>query len=362
MPKKNTGPRVKWRKDRDCWEVTEYKNNKRYRYATGFTSREDAEKWLAEYIVTSYTPQTGPSHPTKRLIADVLTDYVLEKGQHLSSKKTLSYAIEELNLFWGENTIDAINNATCNAYYEHRDKLYKKRQKQKGIKSRYIKQISNGMVRRELVVLSAALNHDFKSGRVTSVPHVWKPSDNNAKERFLSRSEAALLLKSSNQLHEHQTKRNMRAFIMLGLYTGARKTAILNLKWNQVDFKNGWIDFRPSNISKSNKKYPRIPMHRKLRLTLKQIKKYGHDFGHIIHYRQKPISDIKTSFKKTARIAGFEDVTPYTLRHTAASWMVQKGVPPYKVAAYLGNSPEMIIKHYGHLAPEHMRDALNALG
>ena len=37
------------------------------------------------------------------------------------------------------------------------------------------------------------------------------------------------------------------------------------------------------------------------------------------------------------------------LRHTRASWWVQEGVPLVKVAAWLGNSPEVVARHYAGL-------------
>jgi integrase len=51
-------------------------------------------------------------------------------------------------------------------------------------------------------------------------------------------------------------------------------------------------------------------------------------------------------------------VTAYTLRHTAASWLVSKG----KVADFLGTSEPMIRDHYGHLAPDYQDEAARAIG
>ena len=42
--------------------------------------------------------------------------------------------------------------------------------------------------------------------------------------------------------------------------------------------------------------------------------------------------------------------------------MAQKGVPLDRVAAYLGNSPAIVHKHYVHHTPDYMDEALKALG
>lgn len=53
--------------------------------------------------------------------------------------------------------------------------------------------------------------------------------------------------------------------------------------------------------------------------------------------------------------------TFHTLRHTYASHLVQAGVPLIFVAEALGHSDaRMVTKHYGHLAPSHVADAIRA--
>src|SRR5262249_20058065 len=53
--------------------------------------------------------------------------------------------------------------------------------------------------------------------------------------------------------------------------------------------------------------------------------------------------------------------TFHTLRHTYASHLVQARVPLIFVADALGHSDvRMVTKHYGHLAPSHVADAIRA--
>jgi hypothetical protein len=51
----------------------------------------------------------------------------------------------------------------------------------------------------------------------------------------------------------------------------------------------------------------------------------------------------------------------YTLPHRAASWLVAKGIPTRKVADFLGTSETMILKHYGHLAPDYQDEPAQAI-
>ena len=55
-------------------------------------------------------------------------------------------------------------------------------------------------------------------------------------------------------------------------------------------------------------------------------------------------------------------VTPHTLRHTAATWLMQRGVPVWEAARFLGMSPEVLQEPYGHHHPDHLRGASIAIG
>ena len=57
---------------------------------------------------------------------------------------------------------------------------------------------------------------------------------------------------------------------------------------------------------------------------------------------------------------GRQKVVFHTLRHTFASWLVQKGTPLYTVAELMGHTSLEMTQRYAHLAPDTMRKA--ALG
>lgn len=50
--------------------------------------------------------------------------------------------------------------------------------------------------------------------------------------------------------------------------------------------------------------------------------------------------------------AGVEYARPYVTRHTAASWLVQAGVPTWEIAKLLGHSSTRLVDVYAHLAPD----------
>jgi integrase len=57
----------------------------------------------------------------------------------------------------------------------------------------------------------------------------------------------------------------------------------------------------------------------------------------------------RREFKWAAEAAGFEGVTPYTLRHSGISWALAAGVPTSDVARFAGTSVTMLETTYHHL-------------
>ena len=73
------------------------------------------------------------------------------------------------------------------------------------------------------------------------------------------------------------------------------------------------------------------------------------------HDQHRPMSEARTA----ARLD--DDVTFHILRHTYASMLVKAGVHLLIVAHSLGHADtRMVEKHYGHLAPSHVAQAIRA--
>jgi integrase len=94
---------------------------------------------------------------------------------------------------------------------------------------------------------------------------------------------------------------------------------------------------------------------------LRLAKRRSNGSGTVIAYKGKAVGDIKKSFAAACRSAGISDVTPHTLRHTAITWLVQAAVSLWEVSGYVGVSPEIIARVYGHHAPDYMENARKAM-
>ena len=57
-----------------------------------------------------------------------------------------------------------------------------------------------------------------------------------------------------------------------------------------------------------------------------------------------------------------QTMSPRTLRHTAATWLMQPGTDVWEAAGYLGMTIEMLSQRYGHHHPDHLSGARMAFG
>ena len=77
----------------------------------------------------------------------------------------------------------------------------------------------------------------------------------------------------------------------------------------------------------------------------------------MLHIDGERIGDIKKGFAAACERAGIEGVSPHTLQHTAATWLMQSGTDLWQAAGFLSTSVETLLQVYGHHHPDHMREA-----
>ncbi len=82
-----------------------------------------------------------------------------------------------------------------------------------------------------------------------------------------------------------------------------------------------------------------------------------------MEWNSKPVKSVKTGFKTAVRIAGLAGrVSPHTLRHTAATWLMQDGTDKWDAAGFLGMSVQMLDRVYGHHHPDYLKGVARRIG
>jgi integrase len=340
MPRRNSGPRLRFLEKRGCYYVVWTEGGRSRERSTGTADRRQAEVALAEFI-NLRNRDAGPRDPSQILVTDALADYAQEHGEETEAPWRIAAAIKALAPFWEGRTVAEVTRETCRAYERVRAR-------------------SAGTVRRELGVLRAAINHEHKNGRLTRVVAIHVPGRPEPRDRWLTRKEAAALLHAA--LAEPRVRLHLPLFILIGLYSGARKEAILSLRWSQVDLAAGRIDFNTPGARRTNKRRARIPIPARLLGHLRRASKRGTQLGFVISENGKRLGDVKRGFASACRRANLEAVSPHVLRHSCATWLMQRGVPMWDAAGFLGMSRETLERVYGHHHPDYLRSAAEALG
>jgi integrase len=80
----------------------------------------------------------------------------------------------------------------------------------------------------------------------------------------------------------------------------------------------------------------------------------------VVEWNGRPPSRVQKP-KLVAIAAGLGDqVTPHTLRHTAATWQMQAGTDMFEAAKYLGMTTATLEQTYVHHRPDHLTAARDA--
>lgn len=365
MPKRNRGAYLKWMEARQCWYVLWYEGGRERKKSTGTQNRLEAEQSLSRHLVEKDQPVDIVS-PTRRILADVLAAYATEHAAHVASAASTGFNIKALIPFWGHRTVAEVRPVLCREYLRYRREIAKKEKKN----------AADGTISRELGVLGAAIRHDYRQGRLAAPVPVWKPAPSPPKDRWLTREEVVKLLKTARakrridaktgEQRTHSFSRwHLSFFILMALYTAARKEALLTLKWSQVDLERGVIDLNKPGDKITNKRRAIVPIPSKLMTFLKIAKRRAPEDcanSFVIEYYGKSMLRIDQSFRRVAQDAGLYGVTPHTLRHTAATWMAQAGVPIWIISKYLGHTSTRTTERiYAHHNPDFLIEAKQAL-
>ncbi|KAB2873717.1 MAG: site-specific integrase [Bauldia sp.] len=331
--------------------------------AAGETEAADAA--LAGYLADKYAPNRRERELGGIAVADVLSIYVDDVGPRQADKAKLLKRVDRLNEFFGGMMLDGITGAACRDYARHRG--------------------SPGGARRDLEDLRSAINHHAGEGYHRGVVKVVLPQKGEPRERWLTRQEAARLLWTCWRAREVQTVhrgtlkgqpvetrkrplRHLARFILIGLYTGTRAGAIATASpvakegRSFVDLEHG-IYYRLARGRKAtNKRQTPAPVPARLLAHLRRWNSMGIAREHFVEWNGAPVKSVKTAMATAVEKAGLDgSVSPHTLRHTAATWMMQNGAEIWQAAGFLGMSEATLRRVYGHHHPEFMRGAADAL-
>lgn len=202
---------------------------------------------------------------------------------------------------------------------------------------------SQGTAWTELQRLRSCMNWALKKRLISFKPDVWVPQKPPPKDRVLTVDEVDALLAGCMMPH-------IKLFVILALATAGRSSALLELEWTRVDFEAGIINLRvPEVINPLTKKARKgrsvVPMNEWARVALLEARQ-GALTDFVIEWNGERVRSVRKGFSEAVRRAGLgKDVTPHTLRHTAASMLETGGIPMGQISRFLGHKTEAVTRN-----------------
>lgn len=283
----------------------------------------------------------------------MLAAYLIEHAPTVARPDLITYAIARLEPFFGAMHLADIKAGPCRAY----------------VVARMAAGVSDQTARRELEVLRAAIQHYHREHGLDGAapPRVTLPAKSPARQRWLTRAEAAALIRAARR---HPRSSHVARLVLLGIYTGTRPGAMLALHWlpatmgGHVDLDAGVIHRQPPARPQSRTKRQtpvRIPDRLRGHLERWRAADMAAGITRVVHFEGRGITKLRRSWTSVRGAAGLgRDVVPHTLRHTCATWLMQAGIDRFEAAGFLGMTADTLETVYGHHHPDFQRAAASA--
>lgn len=327
------------------YSIGEKEHRRRIRKPIG-KIKEQAIKALAKVENEKYFNEYGTKQLTIMPTKEVFQLF-LEQKEKRTRKRTIEGYRNYLK-FWGKY---------------HKSEIFAPLSQieiQKALNDLHDKKLSNRTLNGYLGTLKQLYKYavDFNLVQESPAEKVKRfPVEPKKTPRFFTREEIGKILSYNSPYND--------AFIIL-LNTGMRRNALRFLEWEDIDFEKGLIYIRvKENFKPKSGKERVIPMNDESRKVLeKRWRNSEKKSGYIFCYSTgNPIGREKwrAALKKILKKANIKDATIHTFRHTFASWLVMKGVDILTVSELLGHADIKTTQIYAHLAPEHIKNAIEKL-
>lgn len=346
MPRPNKGPRLE-QNAVGIWEIRWTDKGRSKRVSTRATSLSEAQRVFAGWILEK--DRSAEDAPlTVHDAIDLYRKYHVEPNA--TDKVRIDTCLDFFKKFFREDrTVESVTQSDIVDYGDRR-----RSGKLASVKG----PVKDGTIHRELAMLSAAFNFCARKLKRVSrddVPFIAKPPKSPVKDYWLTDEQLDKMMAEAKATFQARGRLpRIYRFIAIARYTAARKSAILNLTWFQVDLEHRLIDFRKPGERQTKKRKVAVPISDALLPILKAA--YAEK---VSEYVLDHTGHIHVTFAKVAKRAGVPDATPHTLRHSWATNAARKGVSMWQIAGVLGDNVNTVINNYLHHSPDHLRDAVN---
>ena len=300
-----------------------------------FDTEPEALEWerQAKLAVKEYRAIPDPRSSSSMTVLDFFTthvDYLWPDSNNIDNLRAQAKTLAEF--FGATRSISTITNLDAISFRESMMK----------------KQRAGSTLNNYAANFNRHMNHAVKLGYMTTAPQMEYSKQRKGKIRFLTEGEEERLI----TYFKFIGRDDYANLVTLLIYTGARISEVLNVKWDDVNDRviTFW-DTKSGN--------PRsVPLTRKAKDAIADIRSNTPSIVGLFTFGYQTF---KTAFDKAVEACELDNVTPHTLRHTCATRLVQRGVDIRRVKDWLGHESIQTTMIYAHLAPADLFSAADVL-
>ncbi|NMB82414.1 MAG: site-specific integrase [Ignavibacteria bacterium] len=315
-------------------------NGKRTCISTGERIKTEALKFLSNFEGELKEREKNKTIPIS--LKDFRFEFLKysESIHSQNTSKVFKVTFNYLKEYFGNPQLSEITSKRLNEYFTMRMK-----------KSVY-------PARKDLINISSAFTYAVKQGYLLENPcQSFKRFKIPEKQPlFFSELQFELLLKVIDE-------KDIRDLVEFAVQTGLRQMELITLEWSQINFKDRILILDNRNNLTKSKKIRTVPLSLRAMQILSERELTKKNEAVFTLYGQRITQKfISKRFKQYVIESGINPkLNFHSLRHTFASWLVQRGVSIYEVSKLLGHSNISVTEIYSHLRAEDLRTAINAL-
>ncbi len=300
-------------------------------------AKEELGRTKTAVVEGKLNPMRGRKSP---LFQDFAVDFVKHKQSTIrpTSASRIEQALKPLKERFGLKRLDDISAFEIEKYRRDRKELGR----------------VDGTINRELQTLRHLFNKAIDWGKAKSNPmkKVKLRKEENTRSRFLTDDEEVKLFRACGN--------SLRDVVVMALNTGFRRGELLSLTWPDIDFERELITVQAAYAKNGDRRS--LPMNKSTRIVLERMKTSAGTSPQVfLNSHREAYRLVSTVFENAVERAEIENFHFHDLRHTFASRLVMAGIDLRTVQVLMGHKTINMTIRYAHLAPEHLKRAIEVL-
>ena len=313
-------------------------------------SVENARK-QAKIIKGKIAQGINPNEEKNELKQEITFGQLFDEFMERYSKKhkiTWEYDKREINRFlksWFKRKISTINNQEIRLLHEkigNENGLYQ----------------ANRMLARIAVMYNKAIEWGYKGSNPTANIKKFKEK---ARDRFIQPDELPRFFKALQQEQNHIA----RDYIYISLYTGARKSNVLSMKWSEVSFiSKQWKIPKTKNGDSTTIHLPKLAIevleNRKLENEkLNLIDQQKQWIFPSLTSKSGHLEEPKKAWKRVLQKAEITDLRLHDIRRTLGSYQAISGASLQIIGKSLGHKSSQATEIYARMNLDPVRESVD---